>query len=153
MDYAYKEAYSEVLFILQNMNKEDIEKIPATVFEAIRKNCAKNYKVNINTAIPLEQQNLKEETKAVLAVLYRKFWAEGEEKAKLEKDFLEGTNLNNKIKQTKNEIQFTNSECKKIGCDDKIMIEDDKKIEMIVYRPANWYQKLLKKVKQLLNII
>ena len=150
MSYAYKEAYSEVLFILQNMSKEDVAQIPNSIIETMKKNSAKHYKVNLDTSIPLEQQNLKEETKAVLAVLYRKFWAEGEEKAKLEKDFLEDLKHSKKAKVS--DIQFSpDNGSKKISCDDKVMIEDDKKVQMIVYKPLTWYQKLLKRIKEILK--
>lgn len=85
--YAYREAYSEVYFILLHMECSDVKKIPKDIINVIRKNRIKNYDVNINPYIPLAQQDLKEETKAILSLLYRKFLCELDKKQQVEEKF------------------------------------------------------------------
>lgn len=89
MRYAYKEAYQEIYFILQNMDEEDVSKIPQNIIDVFEKNRVKHYPVNINPEIPLKDQNIKEETKAILALLYRKYWSDPEIREQLEKEFYE----------------------------------------------------------------
>ena len=89
MSYAYSEAYTEVYYILQNMSEADVSKIPMSVLEVIKRNRLRNYNVTIDTSLPLKDQSLKEETKAILAILYRKFLCDEDEREVLEKRFLE----------------------------------------------------------------
>ncbi|MBE5812051.1 MAG: hypothetical protein E7314_00155 [Clostridiales bacterium] len=85
--YAYREAYSEVYFILLHMEWRDVKKIPKDIINVIRKNRIKNYDININPYVPLDKQELKEETKAILALLYRKFLCDGDKKQEIEERF------------------------------------------------------------------
>ena len=89
MSYAYREAYTEVYYILQNMSEADVSKIPMSVLEVIKRNRLRNYNVTIDTSLPLKDQGLKEETKAILSILYRKFLCDEDEREVLEKRFLE----------------------------------------------------------------
>ena len=85
--YSYREAYSEVYFILLHMECGDVKKIPKDIINIIRKNRIKNYDVNINPYVPLDKQELKEETKAILALLYRKFLCDADKKQEVEERF------------------------------------------------------------------
>jgi len=89
MTYAYKEAYQEIYYILQNMEEEDVAKIPQNIIDVFEKNRVKHYPVNIDPALPLKDQKIKEETKAILALLYRKYWSDPEMREQLEKEFYE----------------------------------------------------------------
>lgn len=72
---AYNEAYTEIYYILKNMDIEYVSKIPTEIIDLIKENRAKNYNVTIDANIPLEIQKIKPETKAILSVLYNKFWS------------------------------------------------------------------------------
>jgi len=108
MTYAYKEAYQEIYYILQNMEEEDVAKIPQNIIEVFEKNRVKHYQVNIDPARPLKEQKIKEETKAILALLYRKYWSDPEMREQLEKEFyekLEQENAEIKMKKLEQPIQ------------------------------------------------
>lgn len=135
--YAYREAYSEVYFILLNMEWSNVKKIPKDIIKIISKNRIKNYKVNINPYIPLEAQHLKEETKAILTLFYRKFWCPDDKKEIVEKEFKE------KLMKEKalNNIKETNS---------NISVKEVEEFESIItpnkllVRKENWFTKILK---------
>lgn len=138
--YAYREAYSEVYFILLNMEWSDVKKIPKDIIKIISKNRIKNYDVNINPYIPLESQQLKEETKAILALFYRKFWCPNDKKEIVEREFKE----NLKKEKSLNNIEKTisNIPVKEIEEFENI-IESNK----LMVKKENWFTKLLKFLK------
>ena len=108
MTYAYKEAYQEIYYILQNMEEEDVAKIPQNIIDVFEKNRIKHYQVNIDPSLPLKEQNIKEETKAILALLYRKYWSDPEIREHLEKEFyekLEKENAELKMREVEQPIQ------------------------------------------------
>jgi hypothetical protein len=69
------------------MECSDVKKIPKDIINVIRKNRIKNYDVNINPYVPLNKQELKEETKAILSLLYRKFLCDTDKKQEAEEKF------------------------------------------------------------------
>lgn len=95
MRYAYREACSEVCFILDNFESNSRLKIPEKIINLLEENKIKHYPININLSIPLKEQVLKEETKAILALLYRKFLCSESERTILEEEF------QNKLKEEK----------------------------------------------------
>ena len=90
MNQRYKEALSEVEFVLERLGSEEMTKIPKTFQEFISENKCKWHEIT-------EDDELKEETLAILAIIYRKFLAPPEERERLEKEYLE------KLKKEKEE--------------------------------------------------
>ena len=82
MSPRYKEALFEVSYVINNLENEDKEKIPQKFREFIEKN-----KLKINKQVDTE--NLTQEAYAILEFVYRKFFAENEEKEELEKEYIE----------------------------------------------------------------
>lgn len=80
----YKNAFAEVDFIINNSDAAIVNSIPTSFLSTIKKYKNNNYNINIITEVSLESQNLLEETKSILALIYREFIANEEEK----KDFL-----------------------------------------------------------------
>lgn len=72
----YSIAATEVLEILDNTNKEDIEKIPKKFIDFLKQNCSKNYKPNIDYSRPIEEMNLKKKTIDILAIICSKYWCD-----------------------------------------------------------------------------
>ena len=99
MEEEKKKAYSEVVEILKLIeNEEKIEKIPFEVIQLIKNNSDPDYKPTINIEIPLEDQNLKNETYSILAWIANKYW--GEE-----------VNIKNNISENNSEhSEFNNTE-------------------------------------------
>ena len=83
----YKKAFCEVLYILEHMENKYLERIPKKIIEFFREQKSQYYKVDLSTNMPLEEQELLEETKAILAFLCRKYLCDYETKKKLEEKF------------------------------------------------------------------
>lgn len=85
MDYVeYRNAYSEVLYLINNMQPENKNRIPKKFIEFLEDN--KNYDYKISD-ISLENANsLKKETKIVLSIIYRYYFCSQEEKIKMQEN-------------------------------------------------------------------
>lgn len=68
------EAFAEVDTILGYMDKIYIDKLPEQLVKTFKEKKAHDYVKNINPNEPLEKQDLKEETLAILAVLNYDYW-------------------------------------------------------------------------------
>ena len=71
-------AYSEVLVILRNMNN-GFYTIPYDILQKLKRECNLNHKFKLKDNVPLNKQNLLPETKAILAIFYRDYWANDEQ--------------------------------------------------------------------------
>ena len=71
----YANAYSEVLQILKYIPKSDYNKIPENKIELFKVNSNKEYKFYYNPNKTLNEQNVSKRTKAIIAILYRDYWA------------------------------------------------------------------------------
>lgn len=80
IDDVYRNSFKEVYFILQNTEKELVDKIPLKFIDFIKSNMNSNYIPNIETDIPIDSQNILKETEAILSLIYRSYWATEEEK-------------------------------------------------------------------------
>ena len=77
MEEEKKKAYSEVVEVLKLIeNEEKIEKIPFEVIQLIKANSDPMYKPVISKDIPLEDQNLRNETYSILGWIASKYWNE-----------------------------------------------------------------------------
>lgn len=84
MKQSTMEAYAEVDTILNFMDKEYISEVPEKLRNMFKEKKAKDYIKKIVPSRPLEEQELKDETLSILAVLNYNYWCKDEnEKEKL----------------------------------------------------------------------
>ena len=126
MENNYPKAYKEVIEVLKYVPKESVDKIPKTMIGTFNKKMDNNYIFSIDINKSFEEQELLEETKAILANIFRDYWAtpyqkeriqakerydmekiEEEKRAKYNSDIFKTTE-NNKI-ENKTEEGNTNS--------------------------------------------
>ncbi len=111
----YACTYREVIEVLKYTKKEDVNKIPKYRILLWKTNMKKDYDFKINPHKTLEEQNLSNEAKAIIANIFKKYWATDyqkeriEEKEKydmeqLEKERYEKYNPNDIFKNRKTEI-------------------------------------------------
>ena len=86
MNEEKRKAYSEVVEVLKLIDDEQkLETIPFELVQLIKGNADPTYKPEISKEIPLEEQNLMEETYRIIAWIASKYWGENIEKITEEK--------------------------------------------------------------------
>ena len=97
---SYANAYKEVLIILDNLIKEDYDKIPKEYIEFLKSNCNNEYEFYYDNSKTFEEQELLDDTKYILFGLFEKFGATEIQKEKI-KNFKD--NYFRKIEEEKRE--------------------------------------------------
>lgn len=83
VDIKYANAYSEVLEILKYIPIEDYNKIPNSKIKLFETNHNKEYIFRYNPNKTLEEQNVSKTAKAIIAILFRDYWATELQKEKI----------------------------------------------------------------------
>ena len=81
--YETRKAFSEVNEIINHLEEDIYKKIPSKLIEKIIENKDNDYKTNINFNKSINDQKLLEETRVILALIYRDFICNEKEKQKL----------------------------------------------------------------------
>lgn len=71
----YAIAYKEVFEILKYIPKEDYNKIPSEKIDLYKVMQEKNYNFKYNPSKTLDEQNVSKRAKAIIALLFRDYWA------------------------------------------------------------------------------
>ena len=83
MEDKYPKAYKEVIEVLKFVPNESVNKIPKEMLEMFKNKMDKNYNFSVDINKNFEEQILLEETKAILANIFRDYWATPQEKEKI----------------------------------------------------------------------
>lgn len=81
----YTKALAELKVILENSEDTIIEKIPKKFIIFIEDNYDRNYSCNIKSDIPINDQNILDETKYLMALVYRSYLCDESEKQEYDK--------------------------------------------------------------------
>lgn len=141
MNVQYMEAFAEIDVIFKLMPKELLDRIPLSFRNLISNKKLVNYKMNIKTDIPIEKQELKKETKAILSLIYRTYIVSPEEKEKLK---LEDTQELKRIEKEIREKYNPDNIFKKKNAN--IVLENEISQLPINYSNLKWYQRLYNKM-------
>lgn len=77
-----RQAYSEIDEFLGLLNEEQRNEIPKKLRDFFKEEKDQEYFKNIDKDIPIKDQNLKEETLAIIALLNLQYWCKDEEEKK-----------------------------------------------------------------------
>lgn len=80
-NYAY--GYYEVLQVLKFVKDEDLAKIPPQLILEMKVNMKKQPNFKINPSKSIEEQNLSNEAKAIIANLFKRYWATDYQKERI----------------------------------------------------------------------
>lgn len=83
VDTKYKIAYSEILEILKYVSKEDLNKIPKNMLDMFKSNASIKNDFSYNPDKTLQEQNVSETARTIIAILFRDYWATSEQKVKI----------------------------------------------------------------------
>lgn len=84
-DKIYARAYREVLEVFKHVEKKSVDKIPKEQLECFQEKQDISYDFKINLSLPFEKLPLMKETKAILANIYRDYWASPAEREMIRK--------------------------------------------------------------------
>ena len=142
IDIEYANAYSEVLEILKYISKEDYEKIPNSKIELFETNHNKEYIFKYNPNKTLDEQNVSKTAKAIIAILFRDYWATEIQKEKIiAKQNYDRMQLEEKKKEIYNSDNIFKNNKKKIILD---ATEQEQKLDLIEINNIKWYKKVWK---------
>jgi len=79
----YSKAYKEVIEVLKHTKREDVNKIPKEKVAMWKANMRKDYDFKILKNKSLEEQGLSDEAKAIIANIYKDYWATDSEREKI----------------------------------------------------------------------
>lgn len=157
-DIQYANAYTEVLDILKYISKEDYEKIPKSKIKVFEENSNKNYSFTYDENKTLDEQNVSEIAKTIIAILFRDYWATKEQRyviIKKQQEIKEQKQkeLIAKFEQNKN---ISEKDLKKVNVASDLDLDIDYELlgtNMPLYKKEEgFFEKLVNKIKELLNI-
>lgn len=84
MEDNYSKAYKEVIEILNHVPQESVNKIPQTMLDTFKTKMDVNYDFKVDINKSFEEQQLLDETNAILANIFRDYWATPYQKERIE---------------------------------------------------------------------
>ena len=141
-----RQALAEALEILKHSEEKITNKIPKKFIKFLNENADSEYKVNINFLNNNWDESIKQDTKAILALIYRDYIVSEEEKQKLllqekdrrkkeEKELREKYNPDNIFKKDNNISK--NQET----------TQQNNNMQLIEIKKETWYMKIWNKIK------
>ena len=138
----YANAYKEVLIVLDNLIKEDYDKIPKEYIEFLKSNCNNEYEFYYDNSKTFEEQELLDYTKYILFGLFEKFGATELQKEKI-KNFKK--NYYNKLEEEKRNLYNSENIFK------EKKVEKNENINLVIKenKKENFINKILKLIKNI----
>lgn len=148
MTNVYKKAFTEVYEILNYLDKDDYNKIPQNIINALKENRDTEYNFFVDESIPFYEQSLLEETKAILFNVYRDYLANSEMKDKIIKFQREEENITEKLKYKRYKYNniFEKNQVHQINNN----ILKNQQINLIKYK-NNIFIRIIRRIKILWN--
>ena len=134
MKIEYRQALFEIYKILENTDEEIINKIPEKFIKFVKENMDTNYKFELKKGKELVKQNLKDETKQIIALIYKKYLCD---EKKVINNYVIGFN---KHKTLKEENMQKDKDVKNM------------ETSLLEIKEEKWYKKLINKILKFLKI-
>lgn len=149
MENELLKAYAEVDEILANMESIYVEKIPKKIRELFSNNRLEGYTPNINSKIPLDEQNLQKKTYSILAMLNLNYWCENEnEKQELIAIYAE----NDRKKEEELREKYNPDNLFKNKTNIRQQEEMDKGTALVEYKEEKFFKKIINKIMSFFRI-
>ena len=141
----YANAYTEVIEILKYISEADYNKIPKNKINLFETNANKEYKFTYNPNLTLNEQNVSKRAKAIIAILFREYWATEKQREKII-----AKQNNDRMQIEKNKQERYNS--------DNLFYHRAKKVENIQNETVSlteyketFFSKILKRIKKIVR--
>lgn len=148
----YKIALAEVDEILYFTDESIVSKIPSSFKTFIKENKDKSYVSNINPYMPLEEQDLRPDTKAIISLIYRSYVADEQEKEEFKqkaKEEYEEIEKQKNIKYNPDDIFKQNKTFEEIKGD--IEKENSEEQMSLVIVKESFFKRIYDKIKMLFS--
>ena len=152
-DIQYANAYTEVLDILRYISKEDYEKIPKSKIKVFEQNSNKNYSFKYDVDKTLEEQNVSEIAKMIIAILCRDYWTTNEQRyiiikkqrearEEQERQIRERIEQNRKIKEDSLKVIDVSSDL-------DLDLDYSRGTNLEIYKEDNIFKRIISKIKEI----
>ena len=142
----FSEGISETLDILNHMDKLYTDKIPRRFKEFLENNKSVNYISNLDHSKKINEMNLKEKAKDILATIYINYWCNPQQKA----------DYNDLLKQ--NERKYQDKLREKYNTDNIFKNQNNvsnevvnNNVDMVKYKEST-FRKIINKIKNILKL-
>ena len=141
-------SYKELYEIIKKLPEKEKNKIPNSFLEQIKNNMDKNYSYKVEHIEDFENQEMLEETKRLLALVYRDYLASEEEKNKILQKEKEELNKEELEKREKYDVDvFAKQKVKAINEIEKN--QNTENLELIVKEEKTWFSKFVDFIKKI----
>ena len=152
-DIQYANAYTEVLDILKYISKEDYEKIPKSKIKVFEENSNKNYSFKYDVDKTLEEQNVSEIAKMIIAILCRDYRTTNEQRyiiikkqrearEEQERQIRERIEQNRKIKEDSLKVIDVSSDL-------DLDLDYSRGTNLEIYKEDNIFKRIISKIKEI----
>lgn len=137
----YKIAYSEVLEILKYISKEEFNKVPQDMLEMFKTNASDENQFIYNPNKTLQEQNVSEIARTIIAILFRDYWATENQRQKiLDKQYFDREKIREEMYSPDNIFKKQNIQNKENSTINEIAIVEYK--ESIFTKIKNWFKRI-----------
>ena len=139
------EGITEVLDILEHMDKKYLDKVPEGFMNFLYKNQSLTYKPNLDHSKELDEMELKEETRSLLGVMYYCYWCDKDAQKQYEKQLMENEKkYQEKLKEKYNPDNLF--KCNDMSVEKREKVEVNE-LQMIKVEKPNIFKRLLDVIK------
>ena len=152
-DIQYANAYTEVLDILKYISKEDYEKIPKSKIKVFEENSNKNYSFKYDVDKTLEEQNVSEIAKMIIAILCRDYWTTNEQRYIIIKKQREAREeqerqIRERIEQNR-QIKEDSLKVIDVSSDLDLDLDYSRGTNLEIYKKENIFKRIISKIKEI----
>lgn len=130
-----EKACNEVLVLLKMLPEAELKKIPEAEIKFLEEHRDVNYNFSVNPEVPINEVNISRKAKAILVVLWKKYFATDIQKQKLDKILQKNSMKEEQKKQE--EYQYS----------DMFKNNTQKIINLPTVIEEKWYEKVWNKIK------
>lgn len=144
----YACAYKEVIEVLKYTKREDVNKIPKYRILLWKTNMNKDYDFKIDTTKSLNEQNLSDEAKAIIANIFKKYWATDYQKERIEaKEKYDIEQLENEKREKYNSYNIFKNK----SMSEEKQTQSIEETSLVITNEEKWYKKILNVIKSFLK--
>lgn len=152
-DIQYANAYTEVLDILRYISKEDYEKIPKSKIKVFEENSNKNYSFKYDVDKTLEEQNVSEIAKMIIAILCRDYWTTNEQRYIIIKKQREAREeqerqIRERIEQNR-QIKEDSLKVIDVSSDLDLDLDYSRGTNLEIYKEENIFKKIISTIREI----